>query len=103
MQTKKIFAHYSLVDRQIHNINSDSRLFYMHEYRHEWQDKQGVISMIFMLNYYAIVFFILLSIWDINFIYAYPFITLGCMLLLEIDAWIYAFRNRKVPPSNYIS
>lgn len=94
MNIKKYFPHYDLVERKIKNVYTEDSLVYYHERRHEWQDKEGVLSALFMLTFWTVYFFVLLAIWKAQFIFATPYIPALYYTLIEVDAWIYAFNMK---------
>jgi len=40
MKIKKLFAYYSTTDRKIYDVGETKGMIYLHEKRHEYQDKE---------------------------------------------------------------
>jgi hypothetical protein len=70
----------------------------LHEQRHQQQNKMGWLNFETSLAYMSWVLIIMLNatFFRINLLYWLVAIPAGFMILLEIDAWIYAARNKGV-------
>lgn len=93
MSKKDLLAHYDPITGEI-AVTAKSKIIRLHEYRHSQQPRKPLIIMSYWM--YAVITLMAVvavasGIWWFYAIFLPPFIWVTVM---EIDAWIYAIRNR---------